>query len=300
MSALLVPDLAAADRSAAGSRASSSLHAWFPVSTCGSRCLRPRDRRGLDRLGDLVRAGWRATRLVAVIARFVVPGVAGDRAGRSPGRRSRASRACLAALGIRTVIDDRRSGAQRATPALVVANHISYLDILALSLVVPAPVVAKSEVLDMPLVASAARRCGVIGVDRRRLRDLPATVDEVTARLRRGESVIVFPEGTTFCGREAGAFRPAFFQAAVDAGVPVLPVGLRFRGNGGRPAPEPGFIGDDTPLATLGRVLTARGLVVEVRLGPLEPPRVDRRELAARCRRVVVGERRGEKWRPGK
>jgi 1-acyl-sn-glycerol-3-phosphate acyltransferase len=262
-------------------------HPWFPVSTCGHACLGPRAER---RAADAVVTGGRLCRLAAIAGWIVATPIADGtmaRLRRRPRRalRARAAGPLLAALGIRVVVDDRRRD-PRAT-GLIVANHISFLDVLALALVSPAPVVAKSDVVDMPVVAGLARRFGVIAVDRGTLRGLPAAVGEVSARLATGSSVIVFPEGTTFCGRTGGAFRPAFFQAAVDAEVPVFPVRLRFLGPDGRAATAPSFIGDDSPLDTLRRVLRARGLTVVVRLEHAEVPGADRRELARRCERVL-------------
>ncbi|TSD98363.1 1-acyl-sn-glycerol-3-phosphate acyltransferase [Gordonia rubripertincta] len=262
-------------------------HPWFPVSDCGHACLGPRVER---RVADAVVAGARLCRLAAIAGWIVATPIADGtmaRLRRRPRRalRARAARPLLAALGIGVVVDDRRSD-RRAT-GLIVANHISFLDVLALALVSPAPVVAKSDVVDMPVVAGLARRFGVIAVDRGTLRGLPAAVGDVSARLAAGSSVIVFPEGTTFCGRTGGAFRPAFFQAAVDAEVPVFPVRLRFIGPDGSAATAPSFIGDDSPLDTLRRVLRARGLTVVVRLERAEAPGADRRELARRCERVL-------------
>lgn len=262
-------------------------HPWFPVSDCGQECLGPFATR---RIVDALTVGARLCRLAA-IAGWIVGTLVADsataRLRRRPRRalRARAARPLLAALGITVVVDDRRSDPH--ANGLIVANHISFLDVLALALVSPAPVVAKSDVVDMPVVARLARRFGVIAVDRGTLRGLPAAVGDVTARLAAGSSVIVFPEGTTFCGRTGGAFRPAFFQAAVDAGVPVSPVRLRFVGPDGRAATAASFIGDDSPLDTLGRVLRARGLTVVVRLERAEVPGADRRELARRCERVL-------------
>ncbi|WP_035717012.1 lysophospholipid acyltransferase family protein [Gordonia terrae] len=267
-------------------------HPWFPISTCGEGCLGPTVARRFDAIADATIVGWRLCRLAAV-AMWIVWAVLTARAvaglRRRPPRslRAPASSALLAALGISVDVEDRRADPARA--GLVVANHISFLDVLALALISPAHVVAKSDVIGMPVVSSLARRFGVIAVDRGTLRGLPETVGEVAGRLHRDSSVIVFPEGTTYCGRSGGAFRPAFFQAAIDADVPVVPVKLRFVGTDGTTATAPSFIGADTPADTLRRVLRARGLAVTMVIHPPEAPGRDRRELAGRCERVVAG-----------
>ncbi|MBR7678992.1 1-acyl-sn-glycerol-3-phosphate acyltransferase, partial [Streptomyces daliensis] len=91
------------------------------------------------------------------------------------------------------------------------------------------------------------------------------------AALRAGSTVVVFPEGSTWCGTEAGMFRPALFQAALDAGVPVRPVAVRYLTRHGaalHPTTVAAFVGEDTLFASLRRVTAARGLVAEVTVLP--------------------------------
>jgi len=197
------------------------------------------------------------------------------------------SRRVLRALGLTVVIDDRRPFASH-TRGLVVANHVSYLDIPAVAMISPASFVAKAEIACDPVSAVPARIFGTIRVERNSLRQLPATVRTVTERLEADASVVVFPEGTTRCGTSIGTFAPAFFQAAIDAGVPVLPIGLEFAtASGHRGAAA--FIGDDTPWDTLRRVLRTRGLSVRVTVHESQLAGEDRRELAARCARLIAG-----------
>ncbi|WP_439029433.1 lysophospholipid acyltransferase family protein [Gordonia terrae] len=267
-------------------------HPWFPISTCGDSCIAPRMARRLTAISDATVVLWRLFRLTAVVAWIVwaasTAGVSARLRHRPPrALRGPASAALLRALGISVDVEDLRG--DPSGPGLVVANHISFLDVLALALISPAHVVAKSDVVAMPVVSSLARRFGVIAVDRATLRGLPSTVGEVADRLHGHTSVIVFPEGTTYCGRTGGAFRPAFFQAAIDADVPVVPVRLRFVGVDGTTATAPSFIGADTPADTLRRVLRTRGLALTMVIHPVESPGRDRRELAGRCERVVAG-----------
>ena len=100
--------------------------------------------------------------------------------------------------------------------------------------------------------------------------------------LRDGGAVAVFPEGSTWCGRAQGHFRRAVFQAALDAGVPVQPVRLHYRIAGGTASTAPAFVGDDSLLASVWRVVSARGLVAEVEVRETIAPgsHPDRRSLA--------------------
>ncbi|WP_238420029.1 1-acyl-sn-glycerol-3-phosphate acyltransferase [Gordonia sp. 'Campus'] len=267
-------------------------HPWFPVSTCGDSCIGPRVSRRLTAVADATVVMWRLFRLAVVVTWIVWAASTARMSARLRHRppralRGPASAALLRALGISVDVEDLRG--DPSGPGLVVANHISFLDVLALALISPAHVVAKSDVVAMPVVSSLARRFGVIAVDRATLRGLPSTVGEVADRLHGDTSVIVFPEGTTYCGRTGGAFRPAFFQAAIDADVPVVPVRLRFVGVDGTTATAPSFIGADTPADTLRRVLRTRGLALTIVIHPAESPGRDRRELAGRCERAVTG-----------
>ncbi|MXP20893.1 1-acyl-sn-glycerol-3-phosphate acyltransferase [Gordonia sp. HNM0687] len=263
-----------------------SPHAWYPYSACGDTCRR------LDpaaAAGHLLVAA-RLMGLVAIAALLAVTGPLAAVCPRLIRRRYlvRAARALLWSIGVSVHVDDRRPFVG-GTRGLIVANHTSFLDIFALAVISPAHFVAKSDVAAMPVISGLARRLGVITIDRASLRHLPATVAEAVERLHHDSSVAVFPEGTTWCGREAGRFRPAFFQAAIDAGVPIIPVHLGFTAHDGSVTAAASLIGDDSPLDTLRRVLAARGLVVRATVHEAQLPDTDRRALALRCERLVSG-----------
>ena len=161
-------------------------------------------------------------------------------------------------------------------------NHVSWLDIAAVNAVQPIRSVAKWEIGEWPVVGWLASRAGTIYLNRERLRDLPVTVAEIARALRGGSLVNVCPEGTTWCGQESGPFRPALFQAAIDGGVPVRPVAVRYRLDGHPVTTWPAFVGDETLLDSVRRTVSLRGLVIETHvLDEIAPGRAaDRRELA--------------------
>jgi 1-acyl-sn-glycerol-3-phosphate acyltransferase len=199
----------------------------------------------------------------------------------------RCSRAALRAAGVRL----RVTGADRyraGDGALVVANHMSWIDVLALDAVEPVRMLAKLEVRGWPVIGGLAARTGALFVDRAGLRALPATVAATADALRSGAAVGVFPEGTTWCGEAAGSFRRAAFQAAIDAEVTVRPVAIGFRLSDGTPARGAAFVGEQTLLDSLLRVLRLPGLVCEVNVLPaIDPAGHDRRGLAARAATAV-------------
>ncbi|WP_372493315.1 lysophospholipid acyltransferase family protein [Prauserella halophila] len=171
---------------------------------------------------------------------------------------------------------------------LVVANHVSWLDIPVLLALEPVTFLAKREVARWPFVGRQARRMGTLLLDRWSLRGLPATVDAVAERLRAGETVAVFPEATTWCSSPGGPFRRAVFQAAIDVGAPVRPVTLSYRQRGA-PSTVAAFVGDDGLAASLARVVRARDLSVHVDVGRHLEPVGDRRTLARRAQHAVQG-----------
>jgi len=259
------------------------VHAWFPTSDCAPACV--------DAPSTPAGRAARARRWT---------GLATALTGAAAGAPDAAARA-LAALGVEVrvlppAVPWRPAGEGPAP--LVVANHVSWLDDVALMAVFPAlRPVAKAEVAGWPVVGAAARRSGAVFLDRGSLRRLPGTVAEVAALLRDGVPVLVHPEGTTSCGTALRRFRPAIFQAAIDAGAPVCPVALRYRTPAG-PTAVAGYLGGDSLGRSLRRVVATRELVLELhQLAPLHPGE-DRRSLAALAE-YAVATAVGVQARPG-
>jgi 1-acyl-sn-glycerol-3-phosphate acyltransferase len=193
-------------------------------------------------------------------------------------------RAVLQCCGVRL----RVSGELGDGGELVVVNHLSWIEVLAVGTLRPLRMVAKREMGDWPVIGGVARRSGALFVDRAGLRGLPATVAATADALRAGADVAVFPEGTTWCGVAAGPFRRAVFQAAIDAGAPVRPVAVVLRLPDGERATAAAFIGDQTLWDSLMRVLRLPGLDCELTVLPELTPSVDRRELARRAGDAVA------------
>ncbi len=218
---------------------------------------------------QVVGTGRRAGRSVALVTAMavgvgfitlvsLVPGHGRNRRG--AWALQHVSRWVLRSVGVRLVVD----GSPRSGPSLVVGNHISWLDVLALSASAPMRMVAKAEVGAWPAVGAAARRTGTLFLQRDRLRDLPDAVAAITAALRAGSRVQVFPEATTRCGGALDPFRRAAFQAALDAGVVISPVSIRYRDVAGAHSTVPAFVGDETLAGSVRRVLRSPVSTVQV------------------------------------
>ncbi|WP_019203935.1 1-acyl-sn-glycerol-3-phosphate acyltransferase [Tsukamurella sp. 1534] len=267
-------------------------HPWQQQSHCGAACSAQEPLHA----GAWLRATrWAAflTVLLLGLLALVLTYVLGARARRMAIRCG--ARGMLWSLGMRV-----EPVGNVPLRALVVANHQSLLDIVAIASIAPAAFVAKADIFDARGVAVLMRAFGAIPLRRERLRELPATVEHVGRLLGRGSTVAVFPEGTTYCGFHRGDFRPAFFQAAIDAGVDVVPVSLRYTMRlprpvrGARQSAVAAYVGEDSEIDTLARVIGARGVAVRVHATEVIDAAAwapaGRRALAARAEAAVFAD----------
>ncbi|GIX32588.1 MAG: 1-acyl-sn-glycerol-3-phosphate acyltransferase [Lysobacterales bacterium] len=134
------------------------------------------------------------------------------------------SRALLRCFGLRLIV----RGSPHAGPCLFVANHHSWLDIEVLHACRAVRFIAKAEIARWPLVGWLATRAGTLYHRRGSAHSLAEVMREAVTCLKRGEAVAVFPEGSTGPSDRVRVFHPRIFQIAIDAGVPVQPVALRF------------------------------------------------------------------------
>jgi 1-acyl-sn-glycerol-3-phosphate acyltransferase len=249
---------------------------WLPRSTCDGDCLPAAGRPSLAG-ALLVLRRLAATAAVVLAGGVALPLLAALPRHRLLAVQRRFARAVLRTLGVR----HRVLGRVPERRALLVANHVSWVDTLVILAHTPAHLLAKHEVRGWPIIGRVARALGTVFVDRSRPTALPATVRQVAGVLAADGVVAVFPEGTTWCGRTAGRFRPAMFQATIDAGVPVVPVRLSFSIDG-QPTTVAAFLGEDTLFASVRRVVAARGLTVTLRTYPMLNPTADSDRRTAR------------------
>jgi 1-acyl-sn-glycerol-3-phosphate acyltransferase len=258
-------------------------HAWLPRATCDASCV------SAGAAGQRVVVAWR----VAIRATFAMlllsatPLLAIPTPGRAHIQRGYC-RLMLRCLGVRITVFG--GPIRNLQGVLVVSGHVSWLDIFAIGSVMPGRFVARADLVDWIGLGMVARLMKVIPIDRANLRRLPEVVGTVAERLRAGQTVVAFPEGTTWCGLAYGRFRPAMFQAAVDAGRPVQPFRLTYHHRDGRPSTVAAYVGDDTLIASIRRLITAQRTIVRVQVESLQLPGTDRRDLAARCEAAVRGE----------
>ncbi|MFG6456777.1 lysophospholipid acyltransferase family protein [Roseateles sp. BYS96W] len=197
------------------------------------------------------------------------------------------SRKTLAILGISL---QHEGGAPAPAGHLLVANHVSWLDIAAVHAVLPqARFVSKADVRHWPLVGGLVEGVGTLFIERASKRDAMRVVHQTAAALQAGDCVAVFPEGTTGAGPALLPFHANLLQAAVATEAPLLPVVLRWHEPGEHFSTAARFIGETTLVQSLWAIASARqlGIAVQV-LPPIASTALDRRALAERARQDIA------------
>jgi 1-acyl-sn-glycerol-3-phosphate acyltransferase len=185
-------------------------------------------------------------------------------------------------------IELRVSGSPPVGGAVLVANHVSWLDIHVLHSLLPARFISKAEVRDWPLLGHLAKAAGTLFITREKKSDAIRVNQEMSAELQAGECLAFFPEGTTSDGQGMRTFFPSLFQPAVDAGCPVIPASIRYLNLHGEPCLEAAYHGELTLLASFWRIANLHGLVVEVAFLPaLKNNGGHRRELAKQAEAAI-------------
>jgi 1-acyl-sn-glycerol-3-phosphate acyltransferase len=153
-------------------------------------------------------------------------------------------------------------------PMLLVANHISWLDIVALHAACHCRFVSKADVKRWPLIGALATGGGTLYVQRESRRDAMRVVSHMTQALRDGHILAVFPEGTTGDGNSVLPFHAGLIQAAIAADAPVQAVALQFvQGQSRRPTHVVSYMGDESLWRSIWRTLCARELCAVVAFG---------------------------------
>jgi 1-acyl-sn-glycerol-3-phosphate acyltransferase len=181
-------------------------------------------------------------------------------------------------------------------PVLIVSNHVSWLDILVVHALCPqARFVSKSGVQHWPLVGRLTLAVDTLFIERESKRDALRVVHHMAEALRGGDTVAVFPEGTTSDGRALLPFHANLLQAALAAQAPVQAWALRYADAQASPSQAAAYVGDTTLVASLWQVVRARNLRVQVHVhAPMSAEGRDRRSLAQAARDLIDQTLRGQ------
>lgn len=159
-------------------------------------------------------------------------------------------------------IEVETEGKPATTPGILMANHRSYVDIALTPNNIPFTIVAKKSVKSWPLVGQGGWAINTIWVDRNDKNSRQATRSEMKKRLHNGESVLVFPEGTTTKGPDILPLKPGMFYACAEAGFPIHTFAIEYEN------PNIAWIDDDLFLPHFIREFGKKHLKVKVRYGP--------------------------------
>jgi 1-acyl-sn-glycerol-3-phosphate acyltransferase len=199
--------------------------------------------------------------------------------------RARWCQRMLSLLGVRL----RVSGPVPFGCHLIASNHVSWLDVLAIGAMFPCWFVSKAEARAWPVLGWLAAANDTLFLRRRSPRAAYRMNAEIRVRLGSGQSVVIFPEGTTTDGSRVLPFYPALFQPAVDGHHRVLPMAVCYRDRAGRRVAAAAFVDDDPLWKSLRAVLDAPGIEAHLLLDDaLAAAGRSRRELAARARGAVA------------
>ena len=220
-----------------------------------------------------------------LLGRFLQPTLNGKRAVAAIWTH-RWFRGMAAILGIRIgVVGEKPRGG-----ALIAPNHIGYADIIVIGAVVECLFVAKFDVTRWPIIGHLFSTSDQVAVPRARSRDLASAVEAIAERLRGGQSVCVFLEGTSTGGDRVLPFHGALVEAAIAAEAPVVPVGMNWRatGRGVSIAEDVAYWKDHKFAHHVWRLIGLRGIEVEIRFGRAIPARGDRKQVAERLHGMVL------------
>lgn len=238
-----------------------------------------------------LRAAWRLLRIaVHVLHGAAIVWLAFPRLDR-PGRLVRIQRWAAKLLRVAGVALQGR-GQARGGGTLLAINHVSWLDIVVIHALCPqARFVSKADVKHWPLLNHLVDAAGTLYLERERRRDAMRVVHHMGEALVAGDTVAVFPEGTTGEGPALLPFHANLLQAAISTEAPVQPVALRFGDAQGRFSRAVVYVGETSLLESLWWVACAEGLYAEVSfLEPLPSVGRERRELAQALReRIQAG-----------
>ena len=211
------------------------------------------------------------------------------------------SRILVAICGARIVVDGepippliRATGVVPGSPGrLALANHVSWIDVFAINAVTPCRFVAKAEIGQWPLLGALVTRSGTLYIERGRRHAVAAMNHMVRDHLKAGETIGVFPEGTTTDGSTLLPFHSNLLAPAVELGVPVWPLVLRYTDRGA-PSDAAAFIGDMGLVTSLVRILTASDLTIRITVLPMiEVQPHGNRHAVARAARAAIAETLG-------
>lgn len=173
---------------------------------------------------------------------------------------------------------------------LMVANHVSWLDIFVLNAIYPSRFIAKSEVRNWPVIGWLCQQSGTIFIERDMRQDVTSVNLRVSALLKQGVCVGLFPEGTTTDGKGVGYFHSSLIQPAIDAEARLCPVALRYQNEQGELSNAAAFTGDTTLVRSIWRILRSSHHNALIAFTPALIATNENRRVLARAAQQAIAE----------
>lgn len=174
------------------------------------------------------------------------------------------------------------------TGGLLVCNHLSYLDIIAIASLGPVVFVAKSDLDGWPWIGSLLRKSGTILAYRNHPIKSAQTALKIKTALSHGLTVVLFPEGTSTNGESVLPFRSPFFQPAHEVPAEITPAALKYTSLNGSPKEDICYWGKHTFFSHLIKLTTIKDIVATLKLGKTQPCRSDRKKSALYFHKEVI------------
>jgi len=193
----------------------------------------------------------------------------------------------LKILKVKVVLHGSSDVLQQQGAFLLVANHISWLDIHVLNSIRPVTFVAKSDVSSWPIFGYIAKSLGTIFLKREKLSDIKRVIYLMNQKISSSEVVAIFPEGTSSDGRCVLPFKSNLFQAAIDAQGHVLPIRLSYKEHGAY-TDRPAFIGDMSLIQSIEHILASNHLEIELHVCAPLSGYSSRQELAQHSYKAIA------------
>jgi len=169
--------------------------------------------------------------------------------------------------------------------ALIVSNHISWLDILIIGQYLPAYFIAKSDISNWPIIGFMAKQGGTLFIRRGDKQHIRTTTDKMLWLLKQNANIVAFPEGTTTHGDEVLPFHSSLFQPAQLSRSVIQPVAIQYQGIARQKAP---FVGDDDFISHLIKILAMDNIVVNLTFMPaIDGRENNRRSISTETRNLI-------------
>lgn len=207
----------------------------------------------------------------------------------SASRNQRIQKWSAGLLAILHVEVEVRNDAASAPQALIVSNHVSWLDIFVINSLQPCRFVAKADIRSWPALGWLCEKSGTIFIARGKQREVRRVYEGLVTSIRAGERIAFFPEGTTSAQGQLRAFHPNLFEAAIEAGVPVQPYALRYVDAQGNLHSAADFIGDMTFVESMLLIMKTRKMTAQLTLLPTIASKDEhRRDLSLKARQAIA------------